>query len=79
MLKKIGLVPQSKKKGIYFDGHEREDVLEYHAKFLEEMKTFEQFMPTFVRNKIIQINPHIFASHVIYEVNFKILNKKIFF
>ena len=40
-LKKIGLVPQSRKKGIYFDGHEREDVLEYRAKFLEEMKTFE--------------------------------------
>ena len=70
-LKKIGLVPQSRKKGIYFDGHEREDVLEYRAKFLEEMKTFEQFMPTFVGNEIIQINPdissnrqlHIFITH----------------
>ena len=70
-LKKIGLVPQSRKKGIYFDGHEREDVLEYHAKFLEEMKTFEQFMSTFVGNEIIQINPklssnqqlHIFITH----------------
>ena len=70
-LKKIGLVPQSRKKGIYFDGHEREDVLEYRAKFLEEMKTFEQFMPTFVGNEMIQINPdissnqqlHIFITH----------------
>src|SRR5207248_2908848 len=70
-LKKIGLVLQSRKKGIYFDGHEREDVLEYRAKFLEEMKTFEQFMPTFVGNEMIQINPdissnqqlHIFITH----------------
>ncbi len=40
-LKKIGLVPQSRKKGIYFDGHKREDVLEYRAKFLEELKELE--------------------------------------
>src|SRR6266496_1897115 len=68
---RIGLVPQSRKKGIYFDGHERDDVLEYHAKFLEEMKEFEQFMPTFVEDEIVQINPeissnqqlHIFVIH----------------
>ena len=27
-LRKLGLNPQSQKKGIYFDGHEREDVLQ---------------------------------------------------
>src|SRR6266498_1216446 len=61
-LKKIGLVPQSRKKGIYFDGHEREDVLEYHKTFLEEMKKLEQFMPTFVGDEMIQINSEISAN-----------------
>ena len=66
-LKKIGLVPQSRKKGIYFDGHEREDVLEYCAKFLKEMKTFEQFMSTFVGDEMIQINPEIsFNQQLLY-------------
>jgi len=31
-LKRLGLKPQSLKKGVYFDGHEREDVLEYRKK-----------------------------------------------
>ena len=31
--KRIGLVPQSRKKGIYFNSHERDNVLEYHANF----------------------------------------------
>jgi len=70
-LKKIGLVPQPRKKGIYFDGHERKDVLEYRAKFLEELKELEQFMPMFVGDDMIQINPeipnnqqlHIFVTH----------------
>ena len=35
-LRKLGLVPQSRKKGIYFDGHERSDVLEYRAIFLKK-------------------------------------------
>src|SRR5947209_9174009 len=65
-LKKIGLVPQSRKKGIYFDGHEREDVLEYRAIFLEEMKELEQFMPTFVGDEMIQINPEIPINQRLY-------------
>ena len=32
-LKKLGLKPQSRKKGIYFDGHKREDVIEYRKVF----------------------------------------------
>ena len=43
-LKKLGLVPQSRKKGIYFDGHERSDVLEYRIIFLKKMEEFEQLM-----------------------------------
>ena len=61
-LKKIGLVPQSRKKGIYFDGHEREDVLEYRAKFLEEMKTFEQFFKSI--QTFLLISNYIYLLHM---------------
>jgi hypothetical protein len=46
-LKKLGLKPQSRKKGIYFDGHEREDVIEYQKVFLNKMLQYEKFMPIF--------------------------------
>ena len=58
-LRKLGLVPQSKKKGIYYDGHEREDVVAYRKIFLERMKEFEQYMPKFVGDEMIQINPEL--------------------
>ena len=32
-LRKLGFVPQSQKKEIYFDGYERPDVLEYRTNF----------------------------------------------
>jgi hypothetical protein len=32
------------RKGMYFDGHEREDVVAYRTKFLEEMKELERRM-----------------------------------
>lgn len=70
-LKKLGLVPQSRKKGIYFDGHEREDVLEYREYFLKEMQDFERLMPTFEGESMEQKNPllldheklHILVTH----------------
>lgn len=70
-LKKLGLTPQSKKKGIYFDGHERDDVVEYRKKFLEEIEKYEQYMPTFVGDEMTQLNPetppgqqlHLFITH----------------
>ena len=51
-LKKLGLVSQSRKKGIYFNVHERKDVLEYHEVFLKQMKEYEQFMPIFVEDEM---------------------------
>ena len=36
-LKKLGLKSQSRKKGIYFDEHEKEDVVEYRNVFLNKM------------------------------------------
>src|SRR4051794_19793197 len=35
-LRKLGLIPQSRKKGIYFNGYERSDVLEYRAIFFKK-------------------------------------------
>ena len=37
-LRKLGLVSQSRKKGIYFDEHECSDVLEYRAIFLKKWR-----------------------------------------
>jgi len=37
-LKKMGYVYDKYKKGLYFDGHERSDVVEYRNKFLEELE-----------------------------------------
>jgi len=51
-LKKLGLVSQSQKKGIYFDNYERKDVLEYHEVFLKQMKEYKQFMPIFIGDKM---------------------------
>ena len=70
-LRKLGFVPQSRKKGIYFDGHERPDVLEYRTNFLKKMEEFEQLMPTFEGNNMEQKDPilpngkklHIFVTH----------------
>jgi hypothetical protein len=70
-LRKLGLVPQSKKKGIYFDGHEREDVIEYRKEFLDKMLIYEKFMPIFEGENMEQQNPlllpneklHIFVTH----------------
>ncbi|GBB88135.1 hypothetical protein RclHR1_14660006 [Rhizophagus clarus] len=56
-LKKLGLIPQSRKKGIYFDGHEREDVVEYRKEFLDKILIYEKFMPTFEGKNIEQKNP----------------------
>ncbi|PKK56009.1 hypothetical protein RhiirC2_800950 [Rhizophagus irregularis] len=34
-------------KGVYVDGHEREDVVEYQKTFLKEMEIYQKFMPIF--------------------------------
>jgi hypothetical protein len=65
------LNPQSRKKGIYFDGHEREDVLQYRKNFLEVMMEYEKLMPTFIGNEMQIILPelgdeeklHILVTH----------------
>ncbi|CAJ0824322.1 17120_t:CDS:2 [Entrophospora sp. SA101] len=41
------------------DGHEREDVISYHKIFLEKMKELEQYMPKFVGDEMVQLNPEL--------------------
>lgn len=59
-LRRLGLVYQRHQQGIYYDGHERPDVVQYRAIFLEKMKDLETLMPQFVgENMEIIINPEI--------------------
>jgi len=58
-LRKLGLVPQLRKKGIYFDGHEREDVTNYREIFLKKMAEYEKLMPIFEGENMEQHNPEI--------------------
>ena len=46
-LRKLCLVPQLRKKRIYFDGHKREDVIRYQEIFLKKMAEYEKLMPVF--------------------------------
>ena len=38
----LGFKPMSHKKGIYIDGHEREDVVKYRDEYLPEVHTMQQ-------------------------------------
>jgi len=39
-LHKMGFYFKTYSKDVYYDGHEREDVIEYRKKFLETMKKY---------------------------------------
>lgn len=43
-LHKLGYSVTEAKKGVYFDGHERPDVVEYRQKFLAEVKKYDQYV-----------------------------------
>ena len=43
-LRKLGYSCQCSKKGLYYDGHERPDVVKYRKEFLEKMAKFEQYV-----------------------------------
>ncbi|KIJ40068.1 hypothetical protein M422DRAFT_257136 [Sphaerobolus stellatus SS14] len=46
-LNKLGYKPRKHRKGVYMDGHERKDVVEYRNKFLERMAELERVMVTY--------------------------------
>jgi hypothetical protein len=69
-LKGLGYTYAKVKKGIYIDGHEREDVVAYRKTFLEQMSEFEHRMPTFSGDNLEEviwpddnIQPLILVTH----------------
>ncbi|CAB4416861.1 unnamed protein product [Rhizophagus irregularis] len=54
-LKELGYTYAKVKKGIYIDGHEREDVVAYRKIFLEQMSEFEYRMPIFSGDNLEEI------------------------
>ncbi|RGB24942.1 hypothetical protein C1646_772411 [Rhizophagus diaphanus] len=55
-LKKLGLKSQLRKKDIYFNGYKKEDVIEYRKVFLNKMLQYENFIPNFEGENMIQQN-----------------------
>src|SRR5437016_12266972 len=53
----LGYHYQQHKQGIYYDGHEREDVVEYQQLFLSEMAKFEKYMVTYEGEDMNRIAP----------------------
>ena len=53
----IGYHYQQQKQGIYYDGHEREDVVEYRHIFLSEIAKFEKYMATYEGEDMKRIAP----------------------
>ena len=45
-LKELGWTYQKHHKDIYYDGHERDDVVKYREIFLTQMEVFERLMPS---------------------------------
>ena len=54
-LKELGYTYSKVKKGIYIDGHEREDVVVYRKIFLEQMDELENRMPIFSGDNLEEV------------------------
>jgi hypothetical protein len=47
-------------KGVYFDGHERKDVIQYHSRFLKEMQDLESLMVEYDDKTLLPLsNPNL--------------------
>lgn len=51
-LNKLGYLRSSVKKGIYIDGHDRPDVVEYRKHFLDRMKELEKYVSFTLNSQI---------------------------
>jgi hypothetical protein len=60
-LKKLDWRYGKKKKGMYIDGHEREDVIKYREEFTQRWKEYEKRMVTYNNDGTIQSTPKGFA------------------
>ena len=54
---------QQQKQGIYYDGHEREDVVEYRRIFLSEIAKFEKYMKRIAPILNLGEKEHILVVH----------------
>ena len=54
-LKELGYIYAKVKKGMYMDGHEREDMMAYQKIFLERMNELKCRMPTFSRDNLKEV------------------------
>lgn len=61
-LNSLGCQFEEYRKGMYFDGHEREDVVTYRSKFLEEMKDLERRMVRYEGETMEPIPPVLGAG-----------------
>ncbi len=66
-LKKLGYTYAKVKKGMYIDGHEREDVVVYRKIFLEQISELKHRMPVFSGDNLEEEtwpnNPLILVTH----------------
>ena len=46
-----------KKNGMYIDGHEREDVVEYRNQFIKRWREYEKRMDTYNDNRNVELTP----------------------
>src|SRR5438128_3678698 len=57
MIKYSWISLSTTKQGIHYDGHEREDVVEYRRIFLSEIAKFEKYMATYEGEDMKRIAP----------------------
>ena len=72
-LKKLGFLPKEYTQGVYIDGHERHDVVEYRRQFLQQLDSLMPQMvtvnhndpqgPNIMPNLIGGSRPHILVTH----------------
>ena len=55
----LGYFYQRQKQGIYYDGHERLDVVEYRKVFLKKIFEYEKFMAKYDGEQMERIAPNL--------------------
>ncbi|RIA91491.1 hypothetical protein C1645_692632, partial [Glomus cerebriforme] len=53
----LGYFFQSQKQGIYYDGHERPDILKYRQTFLDKIYSYEKYMVKYEGENMERIPP----------------------
>ena len=56
---KLGWYMWEKKKGLYYDGHEREDVVKYRNRFVEALQPYQVRMETYSGDNMETVHPPV--------------------